>query len=305
MIRRKPALISIASEETIHFLMRSKDGSFKTPASLPLEAFLEGSAGDGDLPKAALQSVNRLLVVPDYWVGNRFEAFQARKKSIITAFIERKLKLQQPALTEAGNFYSYAVVQGQDHRQQLYTFYLQEAVAYRLYRRLEVLGISPRRITTPALVWQAKLGDMAEGFSRKGVGFIHLGEEDCFVYFYFMGQFLFSRQIQLPETDADAGEIYNLLNYEINQSFYLYSQKTKSSVDAMFMMSPDPEAASHLAGLLEREVTGLDYAPSASGILNATMIPASCQNFTASDLTKSDVPAISYKPLKKTPSVRR
>jgi hypothetical protein len=140
---------------------------------------------------------------------------------------------------------------------------------------------------------------MVEGFANKGVGFIHLVGADCFLYFFFMGQFLFSREIQLPELDEDADEIYNLLNYEINQSFYLYSQKTKRSVDMLFMMSPDPESASHLTILLEREVTALGYPPSAFDIKKETMIPTSFQNFTALDLTKNDVPAISFKPLKK------
>ena len=92
-------MITIASEETIRFLTLSADGRLQTLASLPLEVFLEGNAEAADLPKAALQSVNRLLVIPDYWVGSRFHEFQARKKSVINAFIERKLKLEQPALT--------------------------------------------------------------------------------------------------------------------------------------------------------------------------------------------------------------
>ncbi|WP_372683914.1 hypothetical protein [Desulfosarcina sp.] len=224
MIRRQPSLITIATDETICFLTLSADGRFQTQASLPLADFLEGSTTAAELPKSALQSVHRLLVVPDHWMGSRFDEFQARKKSVITAFIERKLKLEQPALNQAGDFYHYAVVQDQDHRQQLYTFYLQEEIAYRLYRRLETLGIGPLGITTPAQVWQAKLGDKVDAFSSKGFGFIHLGEADCFLYFFFMGQFLFSRNIQIPDIGGDASEIYNLLNYEINQSFYLYSQ---------------------------------------------------------------------------------
>ena len=299
MIRRKPSLISIASEETISFLNLSRDGGLKTLARLPLEAFLEGSVQTGDLPKAALQSVNRLLVVPDYWVGNRFHEFQARKKTLIAAFIERKLKLEQPALTEAGDFYNYAVVQGQDHRQKLYAFYLQEEIAYRLYRRLEALGISPLRISTPALVWQTKLGDMADGFGEKGVGFIHLGEADCFLYFFFMGQFLFSRNIQLSDTGGDASEIYNLLNYEINQSFYLYSQKTKSSVEALFILAPDPAAADQLTDLLGREVQGLPHPPPESGMPDQAKDFPTCRDFTALDLSKRGRPFISYKPLRK------
>ncbi len=298
MIRRQPSLITLAGEETVSFLLPSKDGSFTTLASLPLEGFLEGSTEAGDLPRSVLQSANQLLVVPDYWIGVRFHEFKARKKSVIAAFIERKLKLEQPALTEAGEFYNYAVVHGQDGSQQLYAFYIQEAVAYRLYRRLEGLGISPLRITTPALVWQAKLTDMAEGFASQGIGFIHLGEADCFLYFFFMGQFLFSRNIQLPDTAGDASQTYNLLNYEINQSFYLYSQKTKNPVDALYVLAPDPAAADQLTALLGREVQGLPPLPPAAGIPDEALALPPCRPFTALDLTRRGEHYISYQPLK-------
>lgn len=298
MIIRQPSLISIASDETICFQMLSTDGRLQALATLPLEGFLDESAQAADLPKSALQSVNRLLVVPDYWMGSRFHEFQARKKSVITAFIERKLKQEQPALTQAGDFYHYAVVQDQDHRQQLYTFYLQEDIAYRLYRRLETLGISPLRITTPAQVWQAKLGDTVDGFSRKGAGFIHLGESDCFLYFFFMGQFLFSRNIQIPDTGGDASQIYNLLNYEINQSFYLYSQKTKSAVDSLFILAPDASAVDQLTELLGREVQGLPALQAETGIPDEATAFPSCRGFTALDLTRHGDHYLSYRPLK-------
>lgn len=298
MIRRQPSLITIATEETISFLMLSADGRFQSPASLSLADFLEESTRPVSLPKTALQSVNRLLVVPDYWMGNRFHEFQARKKSVITAFIERKLKLEQPALTEAVDFYHYTVVQDQDHRQQLYTFFLQEEIAYRLYRRLEKLGISPLRITTPAQVWQARLDDRVDGFAGKGIGFVHLDESDCFLYFFFMGQFLFSRHIQIPDTDGDVSQVYNLLNYEINQSFYLYSQKTKSAVDSLYMLAPDPSAVDQLTGLLGREVRGLAALPSETAIPEGSVALPSCRAFTALDLTRRGEHYLSYRPLK-------
>ncbi len=297
-IRIKPSLITLTSEETIRFRMLSTDGGHKTIASLPLAGFLEEDAEAVDLPNAALQSVNRRLVVPDYWVGSRFDAFQARKKSVINAYIERKLKLEQPTLTEVGNFYNYAVIQDQEHHQQLYTCYLQEEIAYRLYRRLETLGISPRLITTPALMWQAKLGDMVAGFSGKGTGFIHLDETDCFLYFFFMGQFLFSRHIQIPDAGGDATEVYNLLNYEINQSFYLYSQKTKSAVDALFMLAPDPSAVDQLTELLGRDIHTLPALALHTGPSNEALTLPSCRAFTALDLSRHGEHGLSYRPLK-------
>lgn len=300
MIRQKPSSICIASEKQVTFLMPSKDGGFKRHGNLPLETFVDGGEATDALPKAVRQAVNRLLVVPDYWVGNSFHEFPARKKSVITAFVERKLKLDQPTLTEADNFYSYAVVHDQDHRQLLYSTYLQEPVAYGLYRRMEALGITPPRMTTPALIWQAKLGEQIDGFSDRGIGFVHVTAGNCFLYFYYLGQFLFSRRIQIPDTGDDAGDVYNLLNYEINQSFYLYSQKTKSSVEALFVLAPDPEAAQQLSDLLGKEVKGLPQLLQDADLKDQTgNFPSACRGFSILDLTKHNQPAISYKPLQK------
>ena len=296
MIGRKPTLICIADEKQMAFLMTSKDGRLERHANLSLDDAGEWGGVADALPKGIRQAVNQLLVIPDYWIGNDFYEFRARKKSIVTAFIERKLRLDQPSLTEAVNFYEYAMVQDQDRRQMLYCAYLQDSVAYRLYRRLEGLGISPRRITTPALIWQSKLSRHIDGFDQRGIGFVHLTDGDCFLYFFHMGQFLFSRRIQLPETGGDPTEIYNLLNYEINQSFYLYSQKTKRSVDTLFMLAQDPGATQQLSELLGRDVQGMPL-PAEAGPADASGGMASCQGFTHTDLIDHRHPAISYKPL--------
>lgn len=298
MTRRKPNLITIAGEASISFLMLAHGGGAKTLASIPLDAFLDAGPEAGDLPAALLQSANQLLVVPDYWVGNHFQEFQSRKKSVISTFIERKLQQDQPSLSEVSNFYNYAIVQGPEQGQQLYTFYLQEIIAYQVYQQLKQIGLGPVRITTPALMWQARLTDIADGFADQGVGFIHLVEEDCFLYFYFMGQFLFSRHIQLQESEGEATDTYNLLNYEINQSFYLYSQKTKRSVEALFMVAADPSAAVQLSELLGREVLGLPQPPSENDILADASVLPSCRGFGTKDLQKSGDHYIYYKPLK-------
>jgi hypothetical protein len=113
-----------------------------------------------------------------------------------------------------------------------------------------------------------------------------------------MGQFLFSRNIQIPDTGGDASQIYNLLNYEINQSFYLYSQKTKSAVDSLFMLAPDSSAVDQLTELLGREVKGLPALPPDTGIPDEAMAFPSCRVFTALDLTQPGEHYLSYRPLK-------
>jgi hypothetical protein len=299
MIGRKPTSVCIADEKQMAFLMASKDGSLERHASLSVDEAGEWGGVADALAKEIRQAVNQLLVVPDYWIGNDFHEFRARKKTIIAAFIERKLRLDQPSLTEAVNFYDYAMVQDQDRRQLLYCTYLQEPLVYRLYRRLEALGISPRRIATPALIWQSKLSQHIDGFAQHGIGFVHLTDGNCFLYFFHLGQFLFSRHIQLPATDGDSTEICNLLNYEINQSFYLYSQKTKRSVDTLFMLAQDPAAIHQLSELLGRQVQEFPPLPCAPGLSDEDGEFASCCGFSVPDLKNHILPSISYKPLQK------
>jgi len=299
MIRRSPTVISIADEKQIAFLMMSRDGYIAHQAALPLE----DAQPDGRLieavPKWVRQATHQLIVVPDYWFGNHLYEFHARKRSIITAFIERKLSLEQPSLTDAANFYDYAMVRDQDRRQMLYCTYLQEPLAYALYRRLASLAISPHRISTPALIWQSTLGRHIDGFAERGIGFVHLTQGDCFLYFYHMGQFLFSRHIQLPETGDDPTEIHNLLNYEINQSFYLYSQKSKQSVDTLYMLAQDPATAGQLSELLGRDIVQMPCPSQRVELPDEGETFAVCRDFSALDLKNHDDPCISYKPLHK------
>lgn len=299
MVRRQKHLVTLAGDDTVSFMTVHNGGPAKAPVNLPLDSFLEGAEEPSALPRTVLQSANRLLVVPDHWMGSTFHDFQSRKKSVVCAFIERKLRAEQPGLSDCGNFYDYAFVSGQDRQPQLYTIFLQEAVAYRLYRRLEQLDLSPTRITTPALLWQARLKDLDSGFGQSGVGLIHRLDAECYLYFFFMGQFLFSRTIKLQESGQAKGETDALLNYEINQSFYLFSQKTKSAVDHLYLLTPEPGERSRLTDLLGREVKQLPGMSPQPVLVEDGSIPPSFRVFSVQDLFRTDTLAISYKPLKK------
>jgi hypothetical protein len=297
MFRRKPTLISIVGEERLNFLMLLKDGRSKTLTSLDLEAFVGEDAEPVDLPAAVSHSTNELLIVPDYWVGNDFQAFQARKRSVVTAYIERKLKKEHPALNEIGDFYGYEIVSDQNDTRRLYTFYFQETVSYDLYRRLKDLGAGPLRITTPAMIWQTRLKDIAGPLANESLGLIHLEEADCFLYFFYMGRFLFSRHIQLPAGGSDHADVDSLLNYEINQSFYLYSQKTKRPVDALFMTGADETAAERLSQLMDRTIRQAPrLLPEGFG-MDKDAVPPSCRGFSSLDLTHPGGHHIAHKPL--------
>ncbi len=293
-------MICVASEQGVRFAEIQGNGSQMEIASRSMDDFMSQDGGHADpLAKLANRAVNQLLVVPDYWIGSRADRFQARKKSVVEAFIERKLRSEQPALEKAPDFFSYAMATDPDGGSVLYTYFLQEPAAYGLYERMADLGINPVRITSPALLWQAKLKDLVDGFDGKGIGVIHLCETDCFLYLFFRGQYLFSRTIQLPNSTDDATQTYNLLNYEINQSFYHYSQKTKSAVETLYLLSSDGAAQSALAELLGREIRPLTDPRSPEDGCVGGIMPVCCLPFSMDDLAMTDSLAISHKPLKR------
>ena len=297
MIRQKTTTISIVDEKQIVFLSLAKNGLLARRESLPLEAMLADDFTFDAVPKWVRHTTLSLLVIPDYWLANTAFEFKSRKRSVITAFIERKLKIDHPTLTDAPFFYNYTIAHDRSRHQTLYCTYLQEPTAYKFYRRLEKIGVPPHRISSPALIWQSRLARHIDGFSESGVGFAHLMGNDCFLYFYSMDQFLFSRQIQLPQGDEDPAERYTLLNYEINQSFYLYSQKSKHAVDTLYMLAEDPEACDRLSESLGREVRGVPFVSSARIPLDNAQDLSACGGFSTLDLKNHHHPSIFYRPL--------
>jgi hypothetical protein len=295
MFAREKQFITFADDQTIQFARISSNEHLEPLGCTSLSP----DEDCGPLPENVRQSVNRLLVVPDYWLGNRVDALQAKKKSVIASFIERKLKQDPTSPPDAPDFYSYAAVESHDHARELYVTYLHEPIAYRVYRQLESLGCPPRRITSPALLWQGHLNHAIPGFGEKGIGFIHLCEKECYLYLYFKGQYIFSRNIQFPENEVDASQIYNQLNFEINQSSYLYAQKTKNSVDEFYVLTSDSDAAGHLTELLGREVKEISGSSISGTGGRGNWIPISCQSFSKADLQRRELISITHRPLKK------
>ncbi len=296
-------MVTFADDQNVGFYLIFRNGNAELLASNSIASFGRDGHGKKDLPVKVLQSVNHLLVVPDYWLGNRTDAFQAHKQSLVAAFIERKLKQDPTVPAEAQDFYDTLMIEGNDNNRELYTYYLQETVAYQLYHQLDALGIAPRRITTPALLWTTRLGESIEGFKEKRAGLIHLDQTGCFLYFFFNGRFIFSRTIELPDAGNEHEQVYNRLNYEINQSFYLYSQKTKNPVEDLFLVDQDqdqdPDTKNRLTEVMGRRIDALPGLSLSSGIGNAQYIPPSCSLFSTKDLMRTDRNAISHKPLKK------
>jgi len=198
-----------------------------------------------------------VLVVPDYWVGSTFYKFQSEKKALIETFVERKLAGDHPDLPSITDFFDYSETAGDSEEKGLFVYYLQEAKSYDIYRRLAELNIRPRKITTPAFLWNNKKQLKGAEFHKGGQCLVHMVNSDCFLYFFNHGRFLFSRSIALPESEDGPDEALAALNYEINQSIYLFSQKARSDEIKVHLLSAGSSNAEALSALMDRDVNDL------------------------------------------------
>ncbi len=209
------------------------------------------------LPGPLSGAVNSVLVIPDYWVGNTFYKFQSEKKSLVETFIERKLTSDHSDLPTVTDFFDYSETGGEADEKGLFVYFLQEPKSYEIYQRLAGLNIGPQKITTPAFLWNNKIYRYEDQFRESGQCLVHMVGTDCFLYFFDRGSFLFSRSIVLPDSGEGSDDALSALNYEINQSLYLFSQKARTDQIQIHLLSPEPSNAGKLSDLMERDVSDL------------------------------------------------
>jgi hypothetical protein len=218
------------------------------------------------LPEQVKNRKNRMLILPDYWMGIKTYPFQSGKRSLASAFIARKLQSENPSLSEVGHFFDFAFFDAGLEKRQLVVAYLQDPRAFALYNALSNLNFQPARITAPALIWEQKLLKTIPDFDISGTCFIHLLATECFLYFFFQGRFLFSRSITIPEFQEEPENTpgalsmalpqrFSVLTFEINQSLYLFVQKTKTELDSFYLHASDPDSTRLLSKELGREIT--------------------------------------------------
>jgi hypothetical protein len=194
--------------------------------------------------------VKILLVVPDHWFKHQFFPFQSQKNSLIIPFLERKLKTSYPELSSIHNFFRYSVRQKAIEGQGVRVFHLHEPSAYALYDALCRTNLTPRWITTPALLWEERFKHLSPEFTTQAALLIHLHPHEAFLYFFFQGDFIFSRGVTLPESD----ERWDALFFEINQSNYLFSQKAKSDLNQIYLLGNEAGFQQRLSDVLGRPV---------------------------------------------------
>lgn len=285
MIKTKAPIISIVQDQDVFFIDRGAAPGDETLCRTSLPSLLQEENPADTLLKDLRGRKNTLLVIPDYWVGQAVYRLQSRKRSIVEAFIERKLTMEYPDSPDVHLFYAYETVAAEAGGRELYVYYLQDAGAAALYRQLEAADLRPPHMTTPAFLWQRRLKKGLRQFETHGSAFIQKFKTAAFMYFFSKGHFLFSRRIVFSENSDDPSEAVNALTYELSQSTYLYAQRTKSDLKNLLMSSRRPADMVDLARNLERDIEAWEAVPNPVALKTAA--PGPIAAFAAPELQVS------------------
>jgi hypothetical protein len=284
MLKTKNSGMTVVHGDELFFVSYAGE-VIRVDHTVSLDQFLEDDFALSSIPAAIRGRNNRLLVMPDYWIGQTSLTLQSQKRSIVAPFVERKLASEHPELSDIGLFFDYAFSKEPSERGGIYAFFLQDPLSYQLYQRLATFNMAPVDITIPAYVWGKKLEKAHPKLADSGVGLIQKLSSACYLYFYHKGQFLFSRRIQFSDSAGGGTEALDALTYEINQSFYLFSQKEKAELEHIFIHSSRREDAADLAESLGREVHSLEIGDGGDASVRAmTEMLGPCGVFTPNDL---------------------
>ncbi|MBN2418972.1 MAG: hypothetical protein JXL81_06275 [Deltaproteobacteria bacterium] len=253
---KRPGFI-VVHDEKLSFMSPDKQSGWQCIDSFPVSSFLDSDVSIDILHKKYRDYDFSLMIVPDFWFGNRTFEFHSKNKTAIESFIARKLKLEFPESPEIQNFFSYNIIKNKG-KQELVSLILHEPKAALLCKSLARHSIRPVRITSPALLWNKKLKKTVDSFEESGVVLIYLLRDECFLLFYYLGNFLFSRTIPLPESGKDNAVRFKSLSFEINQSAYHFSQRTKTQLNKIFLISRADDNIDQLKTSLGRDINFLD-----------------------------------------------
>ncbi|MDY7031825.1 MAG: hypothetical protein SVY10_07940 [Thermodesulfobacteriota bacterium] len=258
MFKTKKKTATIVCDNELHFVKFDIRGVARISQTLPLSQFLTENELY-PIPEEIRHNNDHALIVPDYWLGHFDFQFQTKKKSIVESYIERKLSTDYSHSPDMGHFYDYINDKTPQGDIAYYVYFLQESRSIQLYQRLSEYKLYPTIIAAPSLIWERRLNSLVPDFSKDGKLLIYLTSKGCFLYFFFMGYSLFSRDIPFTHSEVESSESLNTIGYEINQSFYSFSQKTKSEIAQIFLLSygSDDTHTEELAKILDRKVENL------------------------------------------------
>ncbi len=261
LFKKRVTPITLINNDEIYFIIQGGSGEGRISEPVSFDRLLKEEADLDAIPEAFQRQGNLVMVVPDYWLGNTLFPFQSRKRSLAEAFLERKLRAEFPEIPGVTDFFAYFFHFSEQGEPAVYAYFVREPTFFQLYQQLSQWGLQPQRITAPAFLWESQLKDRIPDFREGGKAFVHLLSNECFLYFFFKGHFLFSRQISLPEFQEDSSEQIDTLTYETNQSLYLFSQKAKAEIDKVYMVAfghMDPGDLSERLGRDVQAVAGLE-----------------------------------------------
>ncbi|MFZ0726551.1 MAG: hypothetical protein WAM61_12240 [Desulfobacterales bacterium] len=252
-------LIGIVDDETLYLVEMTSRGESNAVGNIPLTS-LPGEDPRTESLSAAIRGRRlALLIVPDYWLGNATYKFQSRKRLLAEAYVARKLQEQFPDEPEVGDFFELSFYLHDRTEKWIYAIFLQDPAFFRLYPQLAKLNLQPRHITCPALIWQEKIRQSIPDFDQGGKGFVQLVADVGLLYFYSEGRFLFSRRIPLPDGPSSPNEKYTAVAHELNQSLYLFSQKTKGEINKLYLVAGEKDSRSALSAAFDRDVQDLNH----------------------------------------------
>ncbi len=288
LFRKRATPITLVSNDEVYFILQDSRGGGSISEPISLDRLLANEADLSAIPPLFHQQGHSVMVVPDYWVGSVSFPFESRRRSLTEAFLERKLQAEFPDIPEVKDFFTYFYHKTDDGKTAVHAYFLLDPAFFRLHEELRRRKLHPRRITAPAFLWESGLKERLDGFQQGGTAFLHNVSNECFLYFFFDGHFLFSRQITLPTFEGDASEQVATLTYETHQSLYLFSQKAKAEIDRVYMVGfgyVEAEELSDSLGMEVREVPGLEEELTES----TTTIghPGLLSGFTLPDLSRS------------------
>jgi len=259
MFAKKLKAIVVVHNDSVHWVTRGRSHAGPETGRLALEALLDAPDAAGALPATAKGNHQSLWIVPDHWFGMESYPFQSDKSALIVPFLERKLSAAHPECTAVRQFFNYRRTPAAAGGHELLAYFLQDEKAYRLYDTLDKAHLAPRYITTPAFLWVDRLSRLMPDFGQEGTLLVHMGADECQLYFYFKGNHLFSRSVILSE----GPDRMEALTFEINQSLYMFSQKTKSELSRIYLLDGADDGPQAFSQALGREV--VDLAPLLAG----------------------------------------
>ena len=265
----KKTVVTVVVNNELFFIVFDPHGDAHISQKVSLDQFLNHNSLDyAPIATKLRNKTDSLLIIPDHWSGNTSYVFQSKRRSLAKMFIERKLLTEYPNLHDIKHFFDFTFSQTGMENLKVNVFFLQDSRAFKLYQKLSEINLNPARISTPALLWEQKLIKIIPDFDIGGTCLVHLLSLECFLYFFFQGRLLFSRSITIPDFQKEPAENssdlslespnkFSVLTYEINQSLYLFSQKIKSDMDKIYLLSSDIGNTQLLSDNLGREVIDL------------------------------------------------